>query len=380
MEIHDLLMKMLERDASDLYLTAESPPMLRIEGTTQPVNDQMLTTNELSELADSIMDDRQKKEFTENLEMNLALAPTGQGRFRVNIFRQNGSVAIVIRQIRVEILTLDQLGLPTTLKDVAMTRKGLVLVVGGTGSGKSTTLAAMIDHRNSTSGGHIISVEDPIEFVHRHKKSIVSQREVGFDTHSFPGALKNAMRQAPDVILIGEIRDTETMESAITFADTGHLCLGTLHSTNANQCFERILNFFPEARRDQVLMQLSLNLRCIVSQRLVPSENGKRIAALEILVDTPRIMDLIRNGEVDVLKEAMELGIHEGCQTFDHALLLLYKEGKIGLEQALAHADSTNNLRLKIKMEGLKGTEAMERLLEETEPEQDKAFRIRGSG
>ncbi len=380
MEIHDLLMKMLERDASDLYLTAESPPMLRIEGTTQPVNDQMLTTNELSELADSIMDDRQKKEFTENLEMNLALAPTGQGRFRVNIFRQKGSVAIVIRQIRVEILTLDQLGLPTTLKDVAMTRKGLVLVVGGTGSGKSTTLAAMIDHRNSTSGGHIISVEDPIEFVHRHKKSIVSQREVGFDTHSFPGALKNAMRQAPDVILIGEIRDTETMESAITFADTGHLCLGTLHSTNANQCFERILNFFPEARHDQVLMQLSLNLRCIVSQRLVPSENGKRIAALEILVDTPRIMDLIRNGEVDVLKEAMELGIHEGCQTFDHALLLLYKEGKIGLEQALAHADSTNNLRLKIKMEGLKGTEAMERLLEETEPEQDKAFRIRGSG
>ena len=380
MEIHDLLMKMLERDASDLYLTAESPPMLRIEGTTQPVNDQMLTTNELSELADSIMDDRQKKEFTENLEMNLALAPTGQGRFRVNIFRQKGSVAIVIRQIRVEILTLDQLGLPTTLKDVAMTRKGLVLVVGGTGSGKSTTLAAMIDHRNSTSGGHIISVEDPIEFVHRHKKSIVSQREVGFDTHSFPGALKNAMRQAPDVILIGEIRDTETMESAITFADTGHLCLGTLHSTNANQCFERILNFFPEARHDQVLMQLSLNLRCIVSQRLVPSENGKRIAALEILVDTPRIMDLIRNGEVDVLKEAMELGIHEGCQTFDHALLLLYKEGKIGLEQALAHADSTNNLRLKIKMEGLKGTEAMERLLEETEPEQDKSFRIRGSG
>ena len=380
MKINDLLIKMLERDASDLYLTAESPPMLRIEGTTHPVNDQSLTTNELSELADSVMDDRQKKEFAENLEMNLALASTDQGRFRVNIFRQKGGVAIVIRQIRVEILTLDQLGLPSTLKDVAMTRKGLVLVVGGTGSGKSTTLAAMIDHRNSTSGGHIISVEDPIEFVHRHKKSIVSQREVGLDTHSFPGALKNAMRQAPDVILIGEIRDTETMEAAITFADTGHLCLGTLHSTNANQCFERILNFFPEARHDQVLMQLSLNLRCIVSQRLVPSENGKRIAALEVLVDTPRIMDLIRNGEVDVLKEAMELGIYEGCQTFDHALLLLYKEGKIDFEQALAHADSTNNLRLKIKMEGLKGTEAMERLLETTEPEQEKSLRIRGRG
>jgi twitching motility protein PilU len=380
MELHRLLKTMVERNVSDLYLTAESPPVFRIEGMTQPINDHLLTTDEVTELANSIMDDRQKLEFAENLEMNLALAPNGMGRFRVNLFRQKGNVAIVIRLIKVEIMTLDQLGLPSTLKDVALTKKGLVLVVGGTGSGKSTTLAAMIDHRNSTSGGHIISVEDPIEFVHRHKRSIVSQREVGFDTHSFLGALKNAMRQAPDVILIGEIRDTEAMEAAITFADTGHLCLGTLHSTNANQCFERILNFFPEPRHDQVLMQLSLNLRCIVSQRLVPSENGKRVAALEVLMDTPRIQDLIRNGEIDILKEAMEQGIHEGCQTFDQALLVLYKEGKISLEQALAHADSTNNLRLKIKMEGLKGAEAIDKLLGKTGPEQEKALRIRGSG
>jgi len=380
MELSELLKTMVDREASDLYLTAESPPVFRIEGMTHTINDHLLTNDEVTELADSVMDDRQKLEFAENLEMNLALAPSGLGRFRVNLFRQKGNVAIVIRLIKVEIMTLDQLGLPSILKDVGLTKKGLVLVVGGTGSGKSTTLAAMIDHRNSTSGGHIISVEDPIEFVHRHKKSIVSQREVGFDTHSFPGALKNAMRQAPDVILIGEIRDTETMESAITFADTGHLCLGTLHSTNANQCFERILNFFPEARHDQVLMQLSLNLRCIVSQRLIPSENGKRIAALEVLMDTPRIQDLIRNGEIDILKEAMEQGIHEGCQTFDQALLVLFKEGMISLEQALAHADSTNNLRLKIKMEGLKGADAIDKLLGKTGPEQETALRIRGSG
>ncbi len=371
---------MVERNASDLYLTAESPPVFRIEGVTQPVTDQVLTSKDLSELANSILDERQKEEFEEQLEMNLALAPNGPGRFRVNLFRQKGSIAIVVRLIRVDILTLEELALPGILKDIALTKKGLVLVVGGTGSGKSTTLAAMIDHRNSLAGGHIISIEDPIEFVHHHKKAIISQREVGFDTHSFPGALKNAMRQAPDVILIGEIRDTETMESAITFADTGHLCLGTLHSTNANQCFERILNFFPEARHDQVLMQLSLNLRSIVSQRLVPSLDGKRIAALEILMDTPRIQDLIRHGEIDVMKEAMEQGIHEGCQTFDQALLVLYKEGRISLEQALAHADSTNNLRLKIKMEGLKGSDALDKLLGKAEPEPEKAFRIRGSG
>jgi len=380
MEILDLLTVMVERDASDLYLTNESPPIYRIEGVTHAVSDQMLSPDILSELAASVMSDKQKLEFEETFEMNLALAYDDLGRFRVNLYRQRGHVAIVIRQIKMDIMTLDQLELPSILKDIALSKKGLVLVVGGTGSGKSTTLAAVIDHRNSNAVGHIISIEDPIEFVHRHKKSIVSQREVGMDTHSFPEALKNAMRQAPDLILIGEIRDTETMESAITFADTGHLCLGTLHSTNANQCFERILNFFPETRHDQVLMQLSLNLRAIVSQRLIPTQDGRRAAAVEILMDTPRVKDLIKKGEVDTLKEAMEQGIHEGCQTFDQALLALYKEERISLEQAIANADSANNLRIKIKMEGLKGADAIDKLLGKEEPEQEKGFRIRGSG
>jgi len=380
MEIQDLLTVMVERDASDLYLTNECPPMYRIEGVTQAVNDQMLSPDVLNELANSIMSDKQKLEFEETFEMNLALAYDSLGRFRVNLYRQRGHIAIVIRQIKMEIMSLDQLELPSILKDISLTKKGLVLIVGSTGSGKSTTLAAVIDHRNSNVPGHIISIEDPIEFVHRHKKSIVSQREVGMDTLSFPGALKNAMRQAPDLILIGEIRDTETMESAITFADTGHLCLGTLHSTNANQCFERILNFFPETRHNQILMQLSLNLRAIVSQRLIPSLDGKRAAAVEILMDTPRVKDLIKRGEIDILKEAMEQGIHEGCQTFDQALLALYKQGRISLDQAIANADSTNNLRIKIKMEGLKGADALDKLLDKEEPEQEKGFRIRGSG
>jgi twitching motility protein PilU len=259
-----------------------------------------------------------------------------------------------------------------------MAKRGLILVVGGTGTGKSTTLAAMIDHRNTNAAGHIISIEDPIEFVHRHKKSIVNQRELGFDTRSFQEALKNAMRQAPDVILIGEIRDTETMEAAITFADTGHLCLGTLHATNSNQAFERILNFFPEARHEQILMQLSLNLRAIISQRLIPSVDGKRAAALEVLLDTPRIKDLIKSGSVDTLKDAMEQGIQEGCQTFDQALLVLYKNGKINLDQALINADSPNNLRLKIKMEGLKGDAAMEKLAPKEEKDKKSGFQIKG--
>jgi twitching motility protein PilU len=255
---------------------------------------------------------------------------------------------------------LDELRLPSILKDIAMTKRGLTLVVGATGSGKSTTLAAMVDYRNSTEAGHIITIEDPIEFVHRHKESIITQREVGFDTHSFQTALKNTLRQAPDVILIGEIRDTETMEAAITFAETGHLCLGTLHSNSANQAIERIMNFFPPERHVQIYLQLSLNLRSIVSQRLVPSLDGKRAAALEILMDTPRIKDLIRKGEVDTLKEAMEQGVQEGCQTFDQALFTLYVEGKITLDQAVIHADSANNLRLKIKLAGLKGDEETE--------------------
>jgi twitching motility protein PilU len=289
--------------------------------------------------------------------MNMAMSLPGVARFRVNIFQQRGSVGMVIRRIKADVMSIDAMGLPSILNDIVMTKRGLVLVVGATGSGKSTTLAAMIDHRNSNEAGHIITIEDPIEFVHRHKQSVVSQREVGFDTLSFQAALKNTLRQAPDVILIGEIRDTETMEAAIVFAETGHLCLGTLHSNNANQAIERIMNFFPPARHAQIYLQLSLNLRSIISQRLIPSLDGRRVAALEILMDTPRIKHLIRKGEVDMLKEGMESGIQEGCQTFDQALFALYKDGKIDLDQALINADSANNLRLNIKMAGLSADE-----------------------
>jgi len=365
MDLMEFLGVMVERNASDIYLTVASPPMYRIQGIVQPIGEHVFTPEELETLAKSFMNERQWSQFAEHMEMNLALSYRKLSRFRVNVFRQRGSVGIVIRRIRTEIETLDELGLPQILKDIAMTKRGLVLVVGATGSGKSTTLAGMIDHRNTNAPGHIISVEDPIEFIHRHKKSIVNQRELGFDTDTFSDALKNAMRQAPDVILIGEIRDSDTMEAAITFADTGHLCLATLHSTNANQSFERILNFFPEPRHPQVMMQLSLNLRCIISQRLVPGVDGKRVAAIEIMMDTPRIKELIKKGQVDVVKEAMEQGIQEGCQTFDHALLLLYKEGKISLEQALINADSANNLRIKVKLEGLRGDDALDKLLEE---------------
>ena len=378
MEIRELLRVMIQRGASDLYLTTASPPMYRIEGITQPVGNQPLTPDMLRGLADSFMSQTEKLEFGEKLEMTLALAYEDLGRFRVNVFRQRGNVGIVIRQIKAEILSIDQLGLPSILKSIAMSKRGLALVVGGTGSGKSTTLAAMIDQRNVHSPGHIISIEDPIEFVHSHKKSIVNQREIGLDTHSFKEALRNAMRQAPDVIVVGEIRDPETMEAAITFADTGHLCLGTLHSTNADQSFERILNFFNENRHPQILMQLSLNLRCIISQRLVLSQEHKRVVAMEILMDTPRVKNLIKRGEIDTIKEAMEQGIHEGCQTFDQALFLLYKEGKISLEQALANADSANNLRLKINLEGMKGADAIDRLIDKGKKDRAKSLHIKG--
>jgi twitching motility protein PilU len=382
MNLTDFLSVMVEKDASDIYLTVASPPMYRIQGVVQPIGDHVFTPEEVEALAKSFMNERQWQEFSEQMEMNLALSYRRLSRFRVNAFRQRGSVGIVIRRIKVEIESLDDLRLPPILQDIVMTKRGLVLVVGATGSGKSTTLAAMIDHRNTHASGHIITVEDPIEFVHRHKKSIVNQRELGFDTQSWNDALKNAMRQAPDVILIGEIRDSESMEAAITFADTGHLCLGTLHSTNSNQSFERILNFFPEERHAQILMQLSLNLRSIISQRLIPGVDGKRVPAIEILMDTPRVKALVKKGEVDILKEAMEQGIQEGCQTFDHALFLLYKEGKITLEQALINADSANNLRIKIKLEGMKGDDALDRLLEEeAEPSKEKpaTMQIQGS-
>jgi twitching motility protein PilU len=382
MNLTDFLSVMVEKDASDIYLTVASPPMYRIQGVVQPIGDHVFTPEEVEALAKSFMNERQWQQFSEQMEMNLALSYRRLSRFRVNAFRQRGSVGIVIRRIKVEIETLAELGLPPILNEIAMSKRGLVLVVGATGSGKSTTLAAMIDYRNTSASGHIITVEDPIEFVHRHKKSIVNQRELGFDTQSWNDALKNAMRQAPDVILIGEIRDSESMEAAITFADTGHLCLGTLHSTNSNQSFERILNFFPEERHSQILMQLSLNLRSIISQRLIPGVDGKRVPAIEILMDTPRVKELVKKGEVDIIKEAMEQGIQEGCQTFDHALFLLYKEGKITLEQALINADSANNLRIKIKLEGLKGDDALDRLLEEEAgPSKEKpaTMQIQGS-
>jgi len=352
--IEDFFRKMVEIEASDLYLTVAKPPMYRTEGKIEVGGDHPFTPEELRDIAQAIMNDKQKQEFTQTMEMNMAMSLPGVSRFRINIFQQRGSVGMVIRRIKADVLSVEQMGLPPILGDIVMTKRGLVLVVGATGSGKSTSLAAMIDHRNTHEAGHIITIEDPIEFVHRHKCSIITQREVGFDTHSFQAALKNTLRQAPDVILIGEIRDTETMEAAITFAETGHLCLGTLHSNNANQAIERIMNFFPSERHAQIYLQLSLNLRSIVSQRLIPSLEGKRVAALEILMDTPRIKDLIKKGEVDTLKQAMEQGIQEGCQTFDQALFALYRDGIINLDQALINADSANNLRLKIKLAGLK--------------------------
>ncbi len=354
MDISEILKTMVEKDASDVYLTVAKPPMYRIEGKVQPIGDVNFSPADLDNFASGVMNERQKKEFAETMEMNLAIALPAVARFRVNIYQQRGSAGMVIRRIKADPMTLAELGLPPVVSDIAMSKRGLVLLVGATGSGKSTTMAAMIDQRNANDAGHIITIEDPIEFVHKHKQSIISQREVGFDTQSFQAALKNTLRQAPDVILIGEIRDTETMEAAITFAETGHLCLATLHSNNANQAIERVMNFFPIERHAQIYLQLSLNLRSIISQRLVRSVDGNRIVAMEIMTDTPRIRDLIKKGEVDVLKEAMEQGVQEGCQTFDLALFDLYKEGKIDLDQALANADSANNLRLKIKLAGLK--------------------------
>jgi len=351
MNIRELLNVMVKGNSSDIYLTVDSPPMFRTEGITRPYGNEKVIPAQAEEIAASIMTEKQKIKFAESMEMNLALYYPELGRFRVNIFRQKGYTAIVIRQIKMEISTIDDLGLPPILKDISMCKRGLVLVVGRTGTGKSTTLAAMIDYRNENSTGHIITIEDPIEFIHSHKQMIVSQRELGLDTLSFSNALKNAMRAAPDVILVGEIRDTETMEAGITFAETGHLVLATLHSNNANQAMERILNFFPHERHEQILLQLSLNLKGIISQRLVPSINEKRVAATEVLLDTPRVKDLIYKSEIDLLKEAMAHGNVEGMHTFDQALFDLYKEGRISYDNALAYADSVNDIRLRIKID-----------------------------
>lgn len=349
MDIRALLGAMIDKGASDLYLTCDSKPVLRIEGFTEPFGNEVLKAGQVETLANSLMTERQRAAFDEKLEMNLAIASERLGRFRVNVFRQRGAVAVVIRQIKTQIPTLDELGLPPILKTVVLSRRGLVLVVGATGSGKSTTLAAMLDYRNEQTRGHILTIEDPIEFVHLHKKCIVNQREVGFDTVSFGEALRNTLRQAPDVILIGEVRDLETMEAAITFAETGHLCLATLHSNNANQAIERVMNFFPIARHPEIFLQLSLNLRGIISQRLVPGVDGKRVAAMEILLDTPYARDLIKKAEIDTLKDAMEKSTQEGGQTFDQAIFQLYADGLISEDHALANADSANNLRIRIK-------------------------------
>lgn len=350
LDITKLLTVMVEHDASDLYLTVDSPPMYRINGIVRPAGNRCLSADDTELLAQSIMNDRQQKEFEQANEQNLALYYSTLGRFRVNAFRQKNCVGLVIRQIKSNILTIDDLELPQVLKEVAMTKRGLTIVVGATGSGKSTTLAALIDYRNTTSTGHIITIEDPIEFVHVHKKAIVNQREIGMDTQSYAIALKNALRQAPDVILIGEIRDLETMEAALSFAETGHLCLATLHSNNANQAMERIMNFFPAERHNQIYLQLSLNLRSIVSQRLVRTVDGGRAAAVEVLLDSPRVKDLIYKAQIAELKESMEKSTNLGMQTFDQALYDLYRAGKITLDEALKNADSTNNLRLRVKL------------------------------
>jgi len=357
--IHELLRGMVARRASDLFITAGFPPAFKVDGKMTPVSNQSLTPQHTQELARSLMNDKQAQEFEGTRECNFAINPPGIGRFRVNAFVQQQRVGIVLRTITTTIPKFEDLGLPPVLKDVAMTKRGLVMFVGGTGSGKSTSLAAMIGYRNENSYGHIITIEDPIEYVHDHKNCLITQREVGVDTDSWESALKNTLRQAPDVILIGEVRERETMEHAIAFAETGHLCLCTLHANSANQALDRIINFFPEDRRPQLLMDLSLNLKGLVSQRLIPLKGTKgRAAAVEILLNSPLISDLIFKGEVHEIKEIMKKSREMGMQTFDQALFDLYEAGKISYEDAMRNADSMNELRLQIK---LHGKEAQER-------------------
>ncbi|QPF72490.1 PilT/PilU family type 4a pilus ATPase [Roseateles sp. DAIF2] len=349
--INDLLRLMISRRGSDLFLTADFPPAIKVDGKVTKVSPQPLTGSHTLQLARSIMNDKQAAEFERSKECNFAISPAGVGRFRANAFLQQGQVGLVLRTIPATLPSIAQLDLPPILNDVVQAKRGLVIVVGATGSGKSTTLAAMIDHRNETTHGHIITIEDPIEFVHPHKNCIVTQREVGIDTDNWEAALKNTLRQAPDVILMGEIRDRETMEHAVAFAETGHLCMATLHANSANQALDRIINFFPEERRAQLLMDLSLNLRSLVSQRLLPRQEGKgRIAAVEILLNTPLISDMIFKGEVGEIKEVMKRSREQGMQTFDQALFDLYENGKVNYEDALRNADSVNDLRLQIKL------------------------------
>jgi len=351
--IKQLLSVMNKQDASDLYITVGMPPSYRINGHVRTLKQAALNAAQCEKLANAIMNERQKAAFAAEYEMNLAISFDDIGRFRVNVFRQRGHVGMVIRKVNLEIPTISGLGLPDIFQDVSMQPRGLVLMVGATGCGKSTSLAAMIDWRNSNQAGHIISIEDPIEFIHEHKKCVITQREVGTDTLEYQTALKNTLRQAPDVILIGEIRDRETMEHALEFAETGHLCLATLHANNANQALERIINFFPEEMHPQVGLNLAMNLKSLLSQRLVKTPDGKRIPAIEILINTPRIADLIGKWAITEIKESMANGKTYGMQTFDQSLQELWMQGLITEDEALRHADSVNNLRLQIKMVNL---------------------------
>ena len=348
-----LLTAMSQAGGSDLFISRDFPPSMKSQGVMKPLTSQKLSGDVTRELANALMNIRQREEFKKDLECNFAMSVPGVSRFRVNVFQQQQNVGMVIRTITNEIPDMAKLGLPDTLKEIVMTKRGLVLVVGATGSGKSTSLAAMIDHRNRTSAGHIVTVEDPVEFVHQSHQSLITHREVGIDTHSWHNALKNTLRQAPDVILIGEIRDTETMEHAITFAETGHLCLGTLHSNSANQTIDRIINFFSEERRKQLLMDLSSNLRAIISQRLVRTADGKsRRAAIEILINTPIIADKLLKGEFHEIKAIMQKSQELGMRTFDASLFDLYNDGVITFDEAIRNADSANELRLNIKLKG----------------------------
>ena len=348
--INKYLTILAQKDGSDLYLSTGAPPCAKFQGALKPLSQQAYRPGDIEEIANVIMDEEQREAFAHELEMNLAISIPRVGRFRINIFKQRNEVSIVARNIKAEIPKFDDLGLPPVLQEIITAKRGLVLFVGGTGSGKSTSLAALIDHRNSTSAGHIITIEDPVEFVHKHKKSIINQREVGVDTRSFQSALKNTLRQAPDVILIGEIRERATMEHALEFAETGHLAISTLHANNANQALERIINMFPEERRHQLLLGLSQNVRAIISQRLIPTVDNKRCAAVEVLLGTKTIQELILRSRLEDIKEIMEKSENLGMQTFDAALYKLFKAGKISFEEAIANSDSPNNLRLRIKL------------------------------
>jgi twitching motility protein PilU len=358
--MNDLLRLMVSKRGSDLFLTAEFPPAFKIDGKLTPVSNVPLTAQHTIELARAIMNDRQAGEFEANREVNFAISPAGIGRFRVNAFQQQGRVGIVLRTIRTDIPEFEELQLPPQLRELSMNKRGLIIMVGGTGSGKSTSLAAMIGYRNKNSHGHIITIEDPVEYVHPHLNCIVTHREVGVDTNDWGIALKNTLRQAPDVIMIGEIRDRETMDYAVAFAETGHLCLATLHANSANQALDRIINFFPEERRHQLLMDLSLNLRALISQRLLPIQNAKgRIPAVEVMINTPYIADLIFKGDVGEIKEQMKKGKEQGQQTFDHALFDLFEAEKISYEDALRNADSVNDLRLNIKLNSKRAAKSL---------------------